>query len=691
VTGTAGGGRWRAGIGGRLFAAFAAVGIATVAAGVVGWAVSRSVETSLRAVAGTALPSIAAAEALSSSANALAAAASALAKARTSDERSAARAAIQPLSDRLRAARVELSSLGFAPAETQRAGRLIDRLDAGIQRADALVRERVALTRDAGRRIEAVGRSHAAFLAALSPLVDEAERTAVRAANDLVALVGDAGRDADAAAAAQAGVAQLMHLGFGELSALRDLAAEMNLAVGVLNEAARVGDPARLLTLETMFRDASHRLGGIRIEIRPSAENEAALRLVGAALLEGLGPDGLFRLQERLIGLERETADVVAANVGTAAALGEVSARLVAEARRLADARTADARSAAEAARWALVAIAAAALALAVAVGHAYVGRGVVDRIAALRRAMEAQADGRPVPIPAGGGDEIADMADALRRFVAERERAAAALEAQTRRAEEARRAAEEANHAKSAFLTMMSHELRTPLNAIIGFAELLRMPRPDGGPPRTAEYAGYVLRSAEHLLSLITDLLDLSRIEAGRMELRPERVDIGRLAEDTVRMMGDLARRREVALAFDAPPGEICIVGDARAVLQVLHNIVGNALKYTPSGGSVRVSLDADDDHAVIRVSDTGVGMTPDELRIALEPFGRNRGDPHVAEEGTGLGLPLVQGLMDLHGGLMEIDSVKGRGTAVALIFPRRGAAAAPGTARAAERDAAQ
>jgi len=644
-------GRFRPGIRARLTAAFAVVGLAAVAAGAVGWTASRSVERSLEAVAGTALPSVAAAEALSSSANALAAAASALAKARTADERSAARAAIHPLSDRLRAARGDLSILGFAPDATAQAGRLIDRMEAGIARVDALVVERVRRAREVAARIEAVGRSHAAFLETAQPRIEEAERAAVRAAHEL---------------------ADLMRLGFGELSALRGIAAEMNLAVGLANEAARTLDPARLARLEEGFRDVSRALGEVRIGLQPSAENEDALGHVRRVLLDGLGPDGLFRLQGRLIAVDRETADVVAANVGTASALGEVSTRLVAEARREADARAAEARATAEAARWGLLALALAALAVAALVGRAYVGPAVVDRMLALRRAMDAHADGRAVPIPAGGGDEIGDMADALRRFVAERERAAAALEAQTLRAEDARRAAEDASRAKSRFLTMMSHELRTPLNAIIGFAELMRVPRPDGAPQKTAEYAGYVLRSADHLLSLITDLLDLSRIEAGRMELRSGPLDLDALAGETVRMMGDLARRRGVALAYAPPPAPVTVEGDARAVLQVLHNIVGNALKYTPAGGAVRVAAEADDAHAVIRVSDTGVGMTPDELRIALEPFGRNRGDPHVAEEGTGLGLPLVHGLMELHGGRMEIDSVKGRGTAVALIFPR-------------------
>ncbi|HKD24100.1 MAG TPA: ATP-binding protein [Rhizomicrobium sp.] len=235
-----------------------------------------------------------------------------------------------------------------------------------------------------------------------------------------------------------------------------------------------------------------------------------------------------------------------------------------------------------------------------------------------------------------------------------------------------AKDAAEDANHMKSMFLATMSHELRTPLNAVIGFSQVL-VSETFGplGHTRYREYVGLIEKAGQHLLSLINDILDMSKIEAGKAELHRETIDCNAIVEECVRFVGGRARENEIALTKDLPAGAVRLNADPRAIKQILLNLLSNAIKFTPPGGHVTVRLREQGRDVKFAVEDSGVGIPADQISRLGNPFVQLRGSAGSAQEGTGLGLALVRALAQLHGGALTIESSQGHGTTATVSIP--------------------
>lgn len=236
----------------------------------------------------------------------------------------------------------------------------------------------------------------------------------------------------------------------------------------------------------------------------------------------------------------------------------------------------------------------------------------------------------------------------------------------------EARRVAEFANRTKTEFLANMSHELRTPLNAILGFSEMisLRIFGPIG--KKYLEYAHDIHASGLHLLDLVNDVLDLSKLEAGKLELHAGDINIANLVDECVTLVRPHADTAQVTLDIDVPADFPHLLADERSVKQVLLNLLSNAVKFSPAQGRVSVLARIDQTGGTsLSVSDNGIGMTPSEIKVALSPFGQVDSKIARNSQGTGLGLPICKSLMELHNGRLEVISEPGVGTTLTAYFP--------------------
>ncbi len=279
-------------------------------------------------------------------------------------------------------------------------------------------------------------------------------------------------------------------------------------------------------------------------------------------------------------------------------------------------------------------------------------------------RWREMLSNGRVIDIfhqPLAAGGSIATYEDVSESYRAEVELRAAKEEAEV------------ASRAKSDFLAGVSHELRTPLNAIIGFSEVMQneMFGPIGNS-HYREYATDIHESGHHLLSLINDILDLSKIEAGKFELHEETVTVTDTIEAALRLVRQRAEKKGLELTRAVAPRLPQLYADGRALKQVLLNLLTNAVKFTPQGGRVTIGANlGPGGELVLTVADTGVGMSAEDLEQALTPFGQAESDIARDQEGTGLGLPLTKHLVELHGGSLTIESAPGAGTTIRATFP--------------------
>ena len=257
--------------------------------------------------------------------------------------------------------------------------------------------------------------------------------------------------------------------------------------------------------------------------------------------------------------------------------------------------------------------------------------------------------------------------------FRAEKDALIAELEQAKANSDEARRRAEEANIAKSHFLATMSHELRTPLNAILGFSEVMKSELfGKHQVPTYRDYAADIHSSGQLLLDIINEILDLSRIEAGRYELKEEAVSLAHIVDDCRHMLAMRAKGRSITIRDHIEKELPKLWADERAVRQMALNVLSNAIKFTPQGGEIVVKVGwTSGGGQYLSVKDNGPGIPEEEIPIVLQSFGRGSLAIKNAEQGTGLGLPIVKGLVDMHGGQLVLRSVLRQGTEVIVTFP--------------------
>jgi signal transduction histidine kinase len=231
----------------------------------------------------------------------------------------------------------------------------------------------------------------------------------------------------------------------------------------------------------------------------------------------------------------------------------------------------------------------------------------------------------------------------------------------------------EVANRHKSEFLANMSHELRTPLNAVIGFSEVLIERMFGEVNPKQEEYLNDILSSGKHLLSLINDILDLSKIEAGRMELEAQAFDLPSALDNALTLIRERAARHSIRLEVHVDPAIGEVVADERKVKQVLLNLLSNAVKFTPEGGKITMSAALNGEAVAVSVADTGIGIAAEDQEAVFEEF-RQVGDDYARKrEGTGLGLALARRLVELHGGTLSVQSELGKGSTFTFTIPVR------------------
>jgi len=347
------------------------------------------------------------------------------------------------------------------------------------------------------------------------------------------------------------------------------------------------------------------------------------------------------------------------------------------------DLTNADARAELDAARRNLVlqlCIMILALASAV-IATLFISRRIARPMARIAETMRLVADGdMACEVPFGDrADEIGELSRALavfRRNALEKQR----VEDELVHSRIAKQSAEAASRLKSEFLAHMSHELRTPLNAIIGFSEMMQQGIFGPLENRYGEYVKLINKSGLHLLEVISDILDMSKVEAGKFVLHMEHVDIAGLIGDCTELMRFAVEKRQILLSTDVPADGASLAADPRALKQILINLLSNAVKFSPPGGEVLVSVRTGADILEISVRDTGTGIPKTALERLGRPFERVTNNPHIAGKGTGLGLALVHGLTRLHGGTVRIDSTEHVGTVVTVALPtlRQAAAAA-------------
>ena len=272
-------------------------------------------------------------------------------------------------------------------------------------------------------------------------------------------------------------------------------------------------------------------------------------------------------------------------------------------------------------------------------------------------------------------GDEIEDLANEFNNMTSELKSLYSGLEEKvqerTLELETSNRELEKANRLKSEFLANISHELRTPLNSIIGFSEVLADGLYGEINEKQEKYLGNIHKSGKHLLELINSILDLSKIEAGKMEFNPEKISFRSAAKEVENVLKPLAMKKGIDLSFSIEESLDEIVGDRLKLKQILYNLLGNAIKFTPDKGSVMLEAKKDEENVTVVIKDTGIGIKEEELDLIFESFRQADGSHSRDFEGTGLGLTLTRKFIDMHGGWIRAESVEGDGSSFIFTLP--------------------
>jgi signal transduction histidine kinase len=307
--------------------------------------------------------------------------------------------------------------------------------------------------------------------------------------------------------------------------------------------------------------------------------------------------------------------------------------------------------------RWVVIGFGIASIALALLLGYAISSSLIVPVRQIDKRLGEIAAGDFSRRVEVANRDELGTLAENLNRMNDELRDLYQQLEM--------------ANRHKSEFLANMSHELRTPLNAIIGFSEMLKEQLFGDLNEKQLEYAGDIHSSGHHLLSLINDILDLAKVEAGRMELELSEFAIPPAIESAMTLVKERAARHGIALESKIDDRLDCFTGDERKFKQILLNLLSNAVKFTPEGGRINVVAGINNGTVEISVSDTGIGISPEDQRTIFEEFRQARGDGRGKSEGTGLGLTLTKRFVELHGGTIKVESEVGKGSTITYTLP--------------------
>ena len=413
-----------------------------------------------------------------------------------------------------------------------------------------------------------------------------------------------------------------------------------NRILTVLNDRGKVDDPAR-------------------IGFVPPADEASTLAQVARDYLRLADVVARIVTSQRVgpsMTLQREEAEPLAN------AIREQTDSLVVKAQDDTDALIRENQTAFVDSQGLFITVAAVSIALALLLGYVLSG-SIVGPVRRMGTRLEAIASGDfSSHVEVSNRDELGALAANLNRMNDELGRLYEELEAASRH--------------KSEFLATMSHELRTPLNAIIGFSQVLKQQMYGELNERQTDYVDDVLSSGQHLLNLINDILDLAKVEAGRMELQPSTFELPELLENAASMVRERATRQGIGLSVATDGGVGLMEGDERKVKQILFNLLSNAVKFTPSGGKVTLATRADDGQVVISVHDTGIGISADDQEKIFEEFyqvGASR-----TQEGTGLGLALTRRLVELHHGELSVESEPGVGSTFTVTMPLHQAAVA-------------